>query len=145
VARVPRRGALLAEHDGGPRLAGVELGGQLGRHLARHPAELLAAAVAVHGDRVLVVRVRKVAPQLERPARLGGLRGERGGMVPRGPRHADDPQAPPRQLGRLAREISTRLRIDGLIAREPDLTALVRVPVALVVANRHLHRSEATT
>ena len=61
VARVARRAALLAQHERRPRPAGVELGRQLGGELARHPAELLAAARGWTAIAFGIVRVVWVA------------------------------------------------------------------------------------
>ena len=74
AGRAARRAARAARAplNGSP---GVERGRDLLGDRARHPADLLAAGV--HGDRVRVVRVVRVAAQLERPARLGRVGGER--------------------------------------------------------------------
>ena len=70
----------------------VELRRQLRRELARHPAHLLAAGV--HGDRVRVVLVVRVAAQLQRTARLDGLRRvDRLGVMAARSRHAGHVQA----------------------------------------------------
>jgi hypothetical protein len=93
----------------------------------------------VHRDRVRVVLVAAVAPQLQRPA--GGRRvgGERVGVEASRAGHAGDPQAAGGQLRRVAPEEAAGPRLDGLVARDPDDAAVVGVPVALLEGDVHDH------
>jgi hypothetical protein len=53
-----------------------------------------------------------------------------------------DAQPPSRELGGVAGEVATGLRVDDAVAREPHDPAVVRVPVALLeldVDHRLLH------
>ena len=106
----------------------------------RDPADLDAAGV--DGDRVRVVRVGRVAAELERPAGLRGLGGERLGVVAPGAGHAGDPQAGGRELRGVAAEVAP-VRRDGLEAREPHDAAVVRVPVALLALDVDDHAAQA--
>ncbi len=129
-ARVPRRRPLFSENDRRPRGAAVKLGRQLRRELPRHPAHLLLSGV--HGDRVGVVRVLGIPPQLEGRAGLGGLRLKRVGVVLPGPGHARHAQAALGQLGRVAPEEAARLGVDELVSGQPDDAAVLGVPVAVL-------------
>lgn len=129
AARIARRRALLPQHHRRPGAPGVELGRDLGGELARHEAELVAAGV--DGDRVGVVRVAGVAPQLERPPRRGRLGRERGGVVAPRARHPRDVQPALGELRRVAGEEGAGVGIDELVPRQPDLAAVLGVPVAL--------------
>jgi hypothetical protein len=66
----------------------------------------------VDRDRVRVVRVLRVAPQLEGAAGRHEVGGERLGMVLRRAGHAGDSQPALGQLRRVAREIPVRFAID---------------------------------
>ena len=102
-ARVARRGALLAQDRGRPRPARVELRSELRRELARHEAEQ-RPVLGRDGDRVGVVDVAGVAPQLQRASGRGGVRRERLGMVAGRAGDPRDPQSrAPRAPGRRAR------------------------------------------
>ena len=129
AARVARRRALLPQHDGRPRAPRVELGRDLRGELAGDEAELLAARV--DGDRVGVVLVCRVAPQLERPPGRGRIGGERGGVVAPRARHARDPQPALGELRCVAGQVGAAVGIDELVPRQPDLAAVLGVPVAL--------------
>jgi hypothetical protein len=94
----------------------------------------------VDGDRVRVVLVPRVAAQLERTARRRGVGLERVGVVAPRAGDAHDPQAAGSQLGRVAAQVAARLAVDELVPRDPDLTSVVGVPVALLVAGVDHHR-----
>src|SRR5215218_1642770 len=145
-AWVARRGALLPEHEGRPRLPRVKLRGQLGGNLSRHPADLLAAARRVYGDGVGVVGVVRVAPQDEILAGRDGVGLKRFGMVLRRARHAGDAQPALAEHRRIAREVAARLRIDELISHQPDDPSELRIPVPLLVADvdDHTHQCRFT-
>jgi hypothetical protein len=138
----PRRAALLAQHDRRPRPARVELRRELGRELAWHPTHLLAAGK--HGDRVRVVLVVRVAAELQRAARRDGVRGrDRIGVMPAGAGDTEDVEAAGRDLGGFATQVAPGLGIDELVPRDPDLPAVIGVPVPLLVAGGDLHRLNA--
>ena len=139
MARVARRGALLAQHHGAQRPARVELRGQLGGQLAWHPAQLCAARRRVNGDRVGIVLVGRVATQLERPARRGIGGGHRLGVVLAGAGHAGHVEAAIGQRGIVAGQEAAAAGLDEHEAGQPDLPAVVGVPVALLVADVDSH------
>jgi hypothetical protein len=90
-------------------------------------------------DRVRVVRVVRVAAQLQPGAGRYRIRSQRLRMMRVGAGHARDPQATRGQLGRVAGEVAARVAVDDLIASDPDLTTVVGVPVALVVLDVDPH------
>ena len=87
-------------------------------------------AAAVDRDRVGVVLVGLLAAQLEAVTRRERGAGERLDAVP-GARHTAHVQAPLDELRRVAREEGAGVGIDELVPRQPDLAAVVGVPVAL--------------
>lgn len=136
-ARVARRRAPLAQHDRRPRAAPVDVRRDLLGVRSRDPTELLAAR-DVHGDRVGVVFVSRVATQRQRTAGRGFL-GRQGGVVMTcRAGHARDAQTGIGQRARVAREILTGEGINDLVAGEPDDGAIVRVPVPFI--ERHIDR-----
>ena len=139
VAGVTRRDALLAQHHGAERTARVELRGQLGGQLARHPAQLRAPRRGVHRDRVGVVLVGRIAAQLERAARRGVGGGHRLGVVLAGAGHPRHVQAALCQRGIVAGQEAAAAGLDQHEPGQPDLPAVVGVPVALLVANVDSH------
>jgi hypothetical protein len=139
VAGLARRAALLAQHERHPLLAAIQPRRQLLRQLAGHPAELRAAGE--HLDGVRIVLVGRIAPQLERIAGLDGGSDEGLRVVLSRPRDAGDVQPP--LPGGLPAEIPPAGRIDELEPDQPDLPAIVRIPVALVVFDLDLHPPQA--
>lgn len=132
--------ALLTQHYGRPRPSGVEVGRQVRRDLARHPANLLAAAPRINGDCVRVVLVRRIAPKLERAAGPDILRLDRLGVMLPSAGDAGDAQASRGKLGRVATEIPIGRTVEELVAHQPDLPAVVGVPVPLLPHDFDLDR-----
>ncbi len=101
AGRAARRAARAAPRRRTGRPAS-SCGRQLRGQLARHPAHLGAAAARVHLDRVGVVRVVRVAAQLERTAGRDRVGGQRLGVVGSRPRPRP-PRAGPRAAQLRAR------------------------------------------
>jgi len=141
VAGLTRRAALFAEHDRRPGAAAIELRGELGGQLARDPADLSPAIDRVDLDGVRIVRVVRIAPQLEGLAGGDGVRSQRLGVVGSRAGDAGHPKAPGEQLGRVASQIAARFAVDHLIAGYPNDATVVGVPVALVVFDVDPHAS----
>jgi hypothetical protein len=89
----------------------------------------------VHGDRVRIVDVRRVAPQLQPSRRRHGVGGQRVRVVSSRTGDADHPQPALGELPRVAPQIPTRFEIDELVAGDPDGAAVFRIPVALLVGD----------
>lgn len=131
---------MLSEDDRRPRLAPIQGRRELLRQLPRDPPELLPARE--HLDRAGIVLVARIAPQLESSARLDVGGDESLGVVLSGPGNARDVQPP--LPGRLPAEVAPAVGIDDLEPDQPDLPAVVRIPVALVVLDVDYHASEAS-
>ena len=108
--------------------------------LVAESARRLSAARRMDRDGVGIVRVGRVAPQLERPPRLDGLRRHGLGVVLPGPRHAGHSDPARVELRRVAREEAAAIRIDHPVARQPDHAPVVGVPVLLLEAHVHNRR-----
>jgi hypothetical protein len=126
----------LAQHHRRPRATGVKLRRQLGGELARDEADLRSARVNL--DRVGVVLVAGIAPELERTAGRECVRAQRVAAVP-GPRQPGHMQPSLREQRRVACEVRPGLGIDELVPRQPDLAAVVGVPVALGELDAYLN------
>ena len=80
----------------------------------------------------------RIAPELERAAGRERVRGQRVAAVP-GPRQPGHVQPSLREQRRVAREVRPGLGIDELVPRQPDLAAVVGVPVALGELDAYLN------
>ena len=106
-------------------------------------ADLFAAVARVDLNRVRVVRVARIAPQLQGATGCDRIRSQRLRVMCPGARDARHPQTSRGQLGSVAGEVAARLAVDHLIPGDPDLAAVVGVPVALVVLDVDLHGLQA--
>ena len=97
---------------------------------ARHPPPgWTAIALASCGLAASARRSSKTTLRCQR------IRAQRVGVVASRAGHRGDPQAALDQRRGIAREVAARVRVDDLEARQPDLAAVVGVPVARLIGD----------